>query len=158
MYTTFNSPHGRYRFLCLPFSLICAQDIFQKKVDETFSDLPGVTGIADDIVIYESDVADHDANLKAVKELARKTGLRFNADKYKIMCTEIPFFGHIISTSGLRPDPQKVEPITSMDTSPSLADLQTFLGMTQFLIRYVPNLASQSATLWDLTKRSSEFQ
>ena len=33
LYTTFNSPHGRYRFLRLPFGLICAQDIFQKKVD-----------------------------------------------------------------------------------------------------------------------------
>ena len=55
LYTTFNSPHGRYRFLRLPFGLICAQDIFQKKVDEAFGDLPGVTGIADDIVIYGRD-------------------------------------------------------------------------------------------------------
>ena len=28
LYTTFNFPHGRYRFLRLPFGLICAQDIF----------------------------------------------------------------------------------------------------------------------------------
>ena len=158
LYITFNSPHGRYRFLRLPFGLICAQDILQKKVDETFSDLPGVTGIADDIVIYGSDLADHDANLKAVMERARETGLRFNADKCKIRCSEIPFFGHIVSASGLRPDPQKVEAISSMDPSTSLAELQTFLGMTQFLRRYVPNLASHSATLWDLTKGSSEFQ
>ena len=117
MYTTFNSPHGRYRFLPLPFGLICAQDIFQKKVDETFGDLPGVTGIADDIVIYGCDLVDHDANLKAVMERARETGLRFNTDKCKIRCTEIPFFGHIISSSGLRPDPQKVEAIKKAITS-----------------------------------------
>ena len=157
LYTTFNSPHGRYRFLQLPFSLICAQDIFQKKVDETFGDLPGVTGIADDIVIYGCDLADHDANLKSVMERALETGLCFSADKCKIRCTEIPFFGHIISSSGLRPDPQKVEAISSMDPSTSLADLQTFPGMIQFLSRYLPNLASHSATLWDLTKRDSEF-
>ena len=30
--------------------------------------------------------------------------------------------------------------------------------MTQFLSRFVPNLASVSAILWDLTKKSSEFQ
>ena len=96
----------------LPFSLICAQDIFQKKVDETFGDLPSVTGIADNIVIYGCDLADHDTNLKAVMEHARETGLHFNADKCKIRCTEIPLFGHI------------------MDPSTSLADLQTFLGMT----------------------------
>ena len=31
---TFNSPHDRYCFLRLSFGLICAQDIFQKKVDK----------------------------------------------------------------------------------------------------------------------------
>ena len=46
LHMTFNSPHVRYRFLRLPFGLICVQDIFQKKVDETFGDVPGVTGIA----------------------------------------------------------------------------------------------------------------
>ena len=150
MYATFNSPHARYRFLRLPFGLICAQDIP--------GDLPGVTGIADDIVIYGCDLVDHDANLKAVMERACETGLRFNADKCKIGCTEIPFFGHIISSSGLRPDPQKVEAISSMDPSTSIAEVQTFLGTTQFLSCYVPNLASHSTTLWDLTKRRSKFQ
>ena len=157
-YTTFNSPHSRYSFLRLPFGLICAQDIFQKKVHETFGDLPGVTGIADDIVIYGCNLADHDTNPKVVMELARETGLCFNVDKCKIRCTEIPFFGHIISSNGLRPDPQKVEAISNMEPSTSLTNLQTFLGMTQFLSCYLPNLAAHSAALRDLTKRSSEFQ
>lgn len=135
MYTNFNSPHGSHRFFRLPLGLICAQDIFQKKVDETLSDLTGVTGIADDIVIYGNDLADHDAKLKAVVECARETGLRFNADKCKIRSSEIPFFGHIISASGLRPDPQKVQAINNRNPSTSLADLETFLGMTQFLSR-----------------------
>ena len=158
LYTTFNSPHGRYRFLRLPFGFIGAQDIFQKKVDKAFGDLPGVTGIANDIVIYGRDQSDHDANLRAVMERACETGLRFNPDKCKMRCTEIPFFGNIISDSGLRPDPQKTEAILNLDPSASLADLQTFLGMVQFLSRFVPNLASLSANLWDLTKKSSKFQ
>ena len=37
LYTTFNSPHGRYRFLRLPFGLICAQDIFQALVTSPVS-------------------------------------------------------------------------------------------------------------------------
>ena len=45
-----------------------------------------------------------------------------------------------------------------MDPSPNLADLQAFLGMVQFLSRFVPKLASLSACLWDLTKKDSEFQ
>lgn len=146
----FNLTHGRYRFLYLPFGLICAHDIFQKKVDETFSDLPGIT---DDIVIHGNDLADHNANLKAVMECARKTELHLNVNKCKL-CTQIPFFGLIVSASGFRPDPQKVDMINNMDPFTSLAELQPFLGMTHFLSRYVPNLASHSAALWDLTKGS----
>ena len=50
--TTYNSPFGWYRFLWLPLGLICAHDIFQRKVDETFGDLPSMTRITDDIAAY----------------------------------------------------------------------------------------------------------
>ena len=158
LYTTFNSPHGRYRFLRLPFGLICAQDIFQRKVDETFGDLPGVTASPTTFVIYRNSRAGHDHNLRAVMQRAHEAGIRFNADKCRIGCSELPFFGHIISSTGLKLDPGKVESISNMDPSTNLNDLQTFLGMVQFLSRFIPNLASVAAVLWDLTKSSSEFQ
>ena len=148
LYTTFNSPFGRYRFLRLPFGLICAQDFFQRKVDEPFGDLAGVTGIADDIVVYgyKSDFTHHDANLCAVLQRARETILRFNLDKCKFRCTRIPFFGHIVGADVLQPDPRKIDPILSMDPSSSLADLQSFLGMVQFLSRFIPNLATANCS------------
>ena len=71
-----NSLFRRYRFLCLPFGLICSQDIYQRKVNETFGDLSRVTGIADDIVVYGYDDRNHDKNLSAVLQHAFETGLR----------------------------------------------------------------------------------
>ena len=142
----------------LPFGLICAQHVFQRKVDETFGDLVGVTGIEDDVVYgYNSDFSDHDENLRAVLQRARETGLRFNLDKWKFRCTRIPSFGHIVATEGLQQDPRKIDSILSMDPSSTLTDLQTFLGMVQFLSRFIPNLATAAAALWGLTKKTSEF-
>ena len=160
MYTTFNTPFGRYRFLRLPFGLVCAQDVFQRMVDQTFGDLPGVTGIADDIIVFghKEDHSDHDENLQRVMERAKQTGIRFNPDKCRVGQTEIPFFGYIISETGIKSDPEKVRAIEKMDPSGSLKDLQTFLGMVQFISRFLPNLASSAAVLWDLTKSTSEFQ
>ena len=71
--------------------------------------------------------------------------------------TRIPFIGHVIGADGLQPDPRKIESKLSMDHSTSLASLQTFLGMVQFLSRFIPNLASIAARLWSLTKKTSEF-
>ena len=101
---------------------------------------------------------EHDKNLKAVLERARETGVRFNSDKCQIARTELPFFFHTISATGLKPDHRKVETITNMDPSTNLADLQTFLGMVQYLGRYIPNLASVSAVLWDLSKSANDFK
>ena len=44
-----------------------------------------------------------------------------------------------------------------MDPSTNLADLHILLGIVQFLSRFIPNLASVSAILWDLTKSENEF-
>ena len=46
----------------LPFKANLTGDIFQKKTDEIFKDLPNVFGIEDDILIvgYNADGRDHD--------------------------------------------------------------------------------------------------
>ena len=108
-HTTFNTPYGRHRFMRLPFGLNCAQDVFQKKVDETFSDITGVYGISDDIIVigYTSDGSDHDANLTAILERARATGSCFNDKKMVVLCKSIPFFGNIIGADGIEPDPER---------------------------------------------------
>ena len=106
------------RSICGTFGLNCAQDVFQKKVDETFSDIPGVTGISDDIIVvgYKSDGSDHDANLTAVLERARATGLCFNDKKMVVRCKRIPFFGNIIGADGIEPDTEKVTAIYNNTT------------------------------------------
>ena len=75
-HTTLNSPDGRCRFLRLPFGLICAQGIFQRKVAEVFGDLPAVTGIDDDIVISDKTRRKHNKNLNVVLERAQETGVQ----------------------------------------------------------------------------------
>ena len=42
---------------------IVAQDVFQRELDAIFLDVPGVTGIAEEMVIYGKDDLEHDGNL-----------------------------------------------------------------------------------------------
>ena len=157
--TTFNTPHGRFRFNRLPFGLICAQDVFQHKVDEAFGDLPGVTGIADDILVvgYKEDGSDHDENIRAVLERARKCGIRFNPEKLKVRCKRISFFGNVLSASGLEPDPAKVQAIKYMNAPSDAKELLTFLGLATYLSRFTPRLSELAAPLRELCKKDSQF-
>ena len=60
--TTFSCQFGRYRYKQLLFEKDPAGDMFQRKADKIFRELPNTTGIADDILFigYDSDGADHD--------------------------------------------------------------------------------------------------
>ena len=63
LFTTFNSPFGRYYFLQLPFGLVCCQDIFWKKMDQILEECQGCIGIADNITVHSSTETEHDACL-----------------------------------------------------------------------------------------------
>ena len=58
---TFACQFGRYRYKRLPFAAVPVGDMFQRKIDEIFKDLPNVFGIADDILVvgYDVDGKDH---------------------------------------------------------------------------------------------------
>ena len=43
---------GRFQWTRLPMGPIIAQDVFQWKLDAIFLSVPGVTGIANDMIIY----------------------------------------------------------------------------------------------------------
>ena len=56
-FTMFAWKFGRYRYKQLPFGATPAGDMFQRKIDKIFKDIPNVFGIADDILVagYEAD-------------------------------------------------------------------------------------------------------
>ena len=45
----FKYQFGRYRYKCLPFGAALAGNMFQRKIDEIYNDIPNVFGIVDDM-------------------------------------------------------------------------------------------------------------
>lgn len=68
----------------------------------------------DDILLYGRDQEKHNKNLKVVLQAIRESGLKLNKDKCHFNKTELCFFGFIISSEGVRPDPDKVKGITDL--------------------------------------------
>jgi len=65
MLTTVSTPFGHYRFLCMPFSISSASEVFQRSMEHLFAGYPYAI-IVDDIIVGGRDAAEHDANLKKV--------------------------------------------------------------------------------------------
>ncbi|KAK2721303.1 hypothetical protein QYM36_003550 [Artemia franciscana] len=152
--TTFNTIYGRYRWRRYPFGLISAQNEFQRKMEEIFQ---GLKILVDDLLIYGATREEHNRRLAEVLERARQKGVKFNRSKCQIAVQSVCYFGHIISNAGVKPDPEKLRAINKMPTPKSKEELQTLLGMLNFLSRYIPNLATQNQPLRDLIK-ANEFE
>ena len=86
---------------------IVAQDVFQRKLDAIFLSVPGVTGIADDMITYGRNDQEHEEHLVNFLEVCRKNTLTLNLDKMQFRLPQVSFFGHQWSARGLSPDPKK---------------------------------------------------
>ena len=157
--TTFNTPWGRFCFLKMPFGLNQSQYFFQFWMDTYFGDLnEGTHVIVDDMKIHGQDEANHDKHLIQVLNQCRKVGLKLNAEKCIFKSESMPFFGHIISREGIKPEPKKMDVIKTMTTPTSKLELQSFLGLSNYLAIYVPILSSVLQPLCELTKKDTDFQ
>ena len=75
---------GRFWWTRLPMGSIVAQDMFQQKLDAIFLSVPGITGIADDVIIFGKTDQEHDGNLLNFLEVCRKNNLTLNPDKMQL--------------------------------------------------------------------------
>ena len=88
-YTTMALDIGRFQWTRLPMGSIVAQDVFQRKLDAIFLDIPGVTGIADDMVIYGKTDLEHDRHLINFLDICRKNTLTLNPDKMQFRLPQV---------------------------------------------------------------------
>ena len=58
---------------------------------------------------------------------------------------ELVFLGHKVSHRGIEADTQKIEPIIDMPNSTNKKELQRFLGIINYLGKFVPNLSNETA-------------
>ena len=154
---TLNSPFGRYHFLHLPFGLVCSQDIFQKKVDQSLEECPGCIGIADDITAHGCTEAEHDAHLHNLMQVAHKYGVVFNPQKMHVKAPAINFFGYLYDANGVHPDPEKVDAVHALPAPTNVTKLQEFLGILTYLSPFICGLSTLTAPLQELLKKDADF-
>ena len=152
---TFNTLWGRFRFVCLPWSLACAQDIFQQMMDRILAHCDGVIGIADDVVVHGKDDKEHGKHFHKFMRVTCEHGLVFNKDKCAVKQTSIVFFGCVYDANGAQPDPEKVSAVHKMLAPKTATQLQKFLGLVTYPSPFIPSLSSFIALLHGLLKKGT---
>lgn len=79
--------------------------------------------------------------------------MRVKAKKFKFARTEVPCLGFIITSDGIKADPEKVEAILRMLPPETVTEVRAFLGMIGYYRKFVPGFAAKAEPLTDLTKK-----
>lgn len=154
---TFNTPFGRYRFLRLPYGLKCSSDIFQERMTNLLEGLEGIAVYIDDIICWGKDVNEHNERLKKLLNRLREQNVKLNKNKCKIAIKELSYLGHKLSAKGVTPDENKVKAITSMEAPTDKKSLERFLGLVNYIGKFIPNLSQHTTVLRGLLKKNVQF-
>ena len=161
--TTFNSPFGRFCWRRLPFGLCSAPEEFQRRLNHALDGLTGVLTIHDNILIFgegstvEEAPTDHENNFHSLMQRCREQNIKLNSDKVNLRRKEVPSMGHVISEKGLQADPAKVKAVLEMPTPTDVASVRRFIGFTNYLSKFLPQLSDALEPLRKLTSPDVEW-
>ncbi|CAM1296134.1 Uncharacterised protein r2_g539 [Pycnogonum litorale] len=153
--TTFLSPFGRFAFNRLPFGLSSSPELYSKIVSRILDGLEGVICHMDDVCIWGTNAEEHDSRVRAVLKRMVAAGMTLNVDKCKFSRSSIRFLGNIISSSGIRANPDAVQGIKDFVTPRNVKDVRSFLGMANQLGKFSSKLGQLSAPLRELLHKNT---
>lgn len=155
--TAFITPFGTFRYKVMPFGLRNAPSTFQRLIDRFRGGVQDVKILAylDDLIILSSSFDQHLQDLERVFSRLREFKLHLNRSKCNFMCPEVKYLGHIITSEGIKPDPEKIDAISKIRSPHNVKELQSFLQTGSWFRRFIPNFAAVARPLSDLTKKKA---
>ncbi|SGY11742.1 BQ5605_C011g06257 [Microbotryum silenes-dioicae] len=158
--TAVATPWGLFEWVVMPMGLSNAPATHQRWVNEALSSLIGKSCFAylDDITIFSDTMEDHQTHVKEVLEALRRADLYCSPKKTELFRTSCDFLGHVISRNGIAPDQSKVERIMEWPRPRTVTELRGFLGLVQYLRKFINGLAQHTKPLADLTSKNANVR
>ena len=72
--------------------------------------------------------------------------------------SEVKFLGHVVSTSGVSVDPEKVEAFMSWKRSKSIFEIRSFLGLAGYYKRFIEDFFRLVAPMTRLNRKEVKFE
>ena len=113
--TAFVTHRGLYRYKRLMFGLSSAPEKYQKVISDVLKSCDGVANIADDIIVFGTNASEHNIRLHAVLNKLQESGLTLNRDKCQFRLSKLTFFGHDLSSRGIKANDERFRQFKTPD-------------------------------------------
>ena len=125
--TAFVMPFGKYEFLMVSFGLAQTPAYFQLLMNKVLNGLKFAMTYLDNIIIFSKNESQHLEHLETVFDHLREAGLKMKWSKCDFFFkSEIHYLGHLISTKGISPLPNKLDCIQHMPAPKNVKEIKQF--------------------------------
>ncbi|KAG3068028.1 hypothetical protein PI124_g19541 [Phytophthora idaei] len=158
--TYFTSKFGLYERLVIPFGLCNAVPAFERLMENVLVDLKWRTCLVylDDCVVFSDDFPTNLIRVQQVLERFRVAGFKLKMKKCHWGRDQVGFLGHILTPTGILPDPKKAKTVMNIERPHDLHTVRAFLGLTSYFRRYIPGFAAIADPLERLKQKGVAFR
>nr|CAD2196849.1 unnamed protein product [Meloidogyne enterolobii] len=126
-------------------------------MDKLISGIPGVFAYLDDLIIVSKNIEDHKMQLFEIFDRIEKWGLKIQLEKCNFFKEKLKFLGHIVSKSGIEPDPEKKKKISELTRPRDVKELKSFMGTINYYGRFVSEMHKYRGPLDKLLKKEVKW-
>lgn len=148
---------GLFRYKRLMFGIACAPEIFQKVLEQILAGCEGCLNYMDDIIVYADTMEHLNERVQKVMQRLKEYNVQLNQEKCIFGAKELVFLGHKLSAEGIKPTHDKVESIRNFRQPANAEEVRSFLGLVNFVGQFIPNLATITEPLRNLTRKDTHF-
>lgn len=139
------------------FGIVCAPEVFQEIMEMVLSGCENCLHFIDDVIIFGESKEHLERCVEKVLNRFKDYNIVLNHEKCTFSVEQIGFLGHILSADGIKPSIDKVQAIKEFRHPNSAEEVRSFLGLVNFVSRFIPDLATVTDPLRDLIKKDVPF-
>ena len=157
--TAFITRSGLFEYVTMPFGLCNAPSTFERCMELIMKGLQWKTLLIylDDLIVFSSTFDEHIERLDEVLTRLGNAGLKLKPSKCHLFQEKVLFLGHLVTSKGVEPDPQKVEAVRDWPTPKNVTGVRAFLGLCSYYRRFICGFAHIAGPLHRLLEAGQAF-
>lgn len=158
--TAFTTDKGQFQLKRLPMGLKISPSAFSRLMTVAMSGLNYESCFIylDDVIIFGNTLQNHNLNLIKVLERLRETNLKLNPGKCEFLKKQILYLGHLISSEGILPDPEKTRAIRQYPIPGNSKETKRFVAFCNYYRKFIKNFAQIAQPLNNMSRKGKVFE
>ena len=156
----FRTWYGHFEFTVMPFRVMNDPAVFMDLMHRVFQPYLDqfIVAFVNDILIYSKSEEENEGHWRIVLQTLREHQLYAKFSKCEFWLTKVRILGHVVSTSGILVDLEKVEAVMSWERPKSVFEIHSFLGLIGYYKRFIEDFSRLAELMTRLTRKEVKFE